>query len=102
MIDQYPYRDNDYKEFIGEQPCCVTNKFDSDIESVVPHHVDARGMGTKCSDYRTIPLSQSIHLELHQIGKKKFTEKYAIDFREVIIQCLSKYIRTTNTVDFYE
>ena len=102
MIDQYPYRDDDYKKFIREQPCCVIGTLDSEIENVVPHHVDARGMGTKCSDYRTIPLSQSIHLELHQIGKRRFMEKYAVDFREVIIQCLSKYIRTTNMVDSYE
>ena len=102
MLDQYPYRDDDYKEFIRGQDCCVTGKMGSEIENVIPHHVDSRGMGTKCSDYKTVPLCQSTHLELHQIGKRKFLEKHAVDFKEVIIHCLSKYIRLNTMGDVYE
>ena len=102
MIDPYPYRDKDYIEFIREQPCCVTGLINSTRESVVAHHTESRGMGTKCSDYKTVPLCQSIHLELHQIGKKRFLDKYMVDFKDVIIQCLGKYIRATNMVDSYE
>lgn len=103
MLDQYPYRDKDYKAFIREQPCCITGITDSEVENVVPHHVEARGMSTKCSDYKTVPLCQSIHLELHQIGRKKFADKYSyVDFRNVMIQYLSKYIRTITMVDSYE
>ena len=35
-------------------------------------------MGLKPSDYRTVPLNQFVHQELHQIGEKSFWERHKI------------------------
>lgn len=62
---------------LRQRICCICGK-PADI-----HHVDAVGMGrnrTKVDDsqYRKIALCREHHTEAHQIGWKKFAEKYHV------------------------
>ena len=49
------------------------------------HHAGSYGKGTgqKCSDHQTIPICRKHHYEHDSIGKKKFQEKYDIDFKDI-------------------
>jgi hypothetical protein len=33
------------------------------------HHFGTRGVGQKCSDYRTVPLCEAHHREFHDTGR---------------------------------
>jgi hypothetical protein len=82
-------RDKAYIEWIKGLRCCITACPNPD-----PHHVNPAGgggMGTKCSDRRAVPLAHWIHQEIHQIGQKRFCEKYKVDFEEVIDGLNKKY-----------
>lgn len=85
---EQPDRDNKYLAFIRTLPCCVCGTTPCDA-----HHVDTGGMGTKASDYCSIPLCRLQHGECHTIGKESFQRKYRIDFKEVQNECLKKFIR---------
>lgn len=80
------YRDNKYLEFIRTLPCCVCNGYSE------AHHSETGGMAVKCNDTRAIPLCHRCHYECHTIGRKTFQERRNIDFRDVQIRCLEKYI----------
>lgn len=83
-------QDKKYLEWIKSLPCLVRN-----IEGVIGergcrcvgdiayHHVSTGGMGTKGSDYETVPLCFYHHIgELHSRGRKAFHVKYNIDLKE--------------------
>ena len=82
------YRDAAYLDFIRSMPCCVTR------EPAEPHHIEAGGVGTKCSDYLTIPLSHHVHREITAIGGGKdiLPNKYNIDPYQVALRCLIEYV----------
>ena len=97
-----PERDEAYLEFIRQLPCCACYPLspyimDTRKGKLSPggeaHHAGRTGKGTgqKCSDYETVPFCRRHHDEHDRIGKKKFQEKYAIDFPKVIRACRTKY-----------
>ena len=63
-----------YRAWIRTQECVVDFcQRDSEVS-----HMEAGGMGMKCSDYRTLPKCHEHHMEYHR-GAKTFLEKYNID-----------------------
>lgn len=79
-------KDKNYLKFIKEQPCVVTG-----IIGVDPHHFLTGGMGTKGSDYATIPLTRELHNELHNQGVKVFQKKYQVDFWKEMAKLMHVY-----------
>lgn len=72
------YRSKKYMEFIRSLPCCASGS----EWQVVSHHVrknQGAGIGQKPSDYRCIPLTHDIHMELHSVGEVSTYMKYSID-----------------------
>ena len=92
-------RDKKYLEFIRECPCIaclVTTEFN--IIECDPHHVNEKGkggIGTKCSDYRAIPLCHAHHVEVHQVGRDSFADEYGLDY-ETVISRLNKIWEESN------
>jgi hypothetical protein len=80
------YVNDDYREFIKNQPCCI-----SETLNVDPHHIKSVGSGG--SDLTMIPLSHELHAECHKIGKYTFQKKYDINFHNIMLSLLQKYIK---------
>ena len=73
-MKQKAERDTAYLAFVRSLPCCITG-----TTPVEAHHLVGHGesvMGSKCSDYYTIPLAPELHAELHQHGWKTWEENY--------------------------
>lgn len=83
-----PARSDDYKEWIHKFPCVIKGTLPVDGH----HAVGERGMGEKASDYGMVPLSHELHMELHDIGIVKFELKYNINFKELALNYLHRYI----------
>ena len=80
-----------YLDYIRSLPCEVCGKM------AIAHHeqITGRGMGTKCSDYETIPLCNDCHRLRHNRGKYSFWIDYFFTFSTVIRElpvdfCLAK------------
>ena len=88
------YGNKAYIEYIKQQPCCVTsmmiiNQDTGNVESD-PHHTKSKGAGG--SDLSCVPLLHELHQECHAIGQETFQEKYNIDFKDVQIKCMQRFI----------
>jgi hypothetical protein len=59
-----PKRSASHLDYVRSLPCCVTGRTDN----VVAHHVENAGMGRKCSDLLTVPLTAEMHDYYHQHG----------------------------------
>lgn len=63
-----PARDASYLEYVRAEPCCSCGA----REGVEAHHWARRGrsggLGRKTDDYRTVPLCEACHRELHDTG----------------------------------
>jgi len=71
-------KDPAYLKYMGELPCLVSGT----TNATVGHHClrgGYRGMGMKNDDSMVIPLSASIHLQLHQSGNEvKYMDGWGI------------------------
>ena len=85
----------EYRDWIREQPCCVTGYHD--IQD--PHHIKGYsylfrnckpGNKSKISDLACIPLKHELHNELHNNGWKSFEEKYNMNQLEEVIKHIIK------------
>lgn len=81
--------DDNYKRFIRRQPCILSHCA-SEAAHVVPPGHDK--MGSKVSDYRTVPLSAKLHREYHQHGRARFEEKHNVDLDLEQIRFLEMYL----------
>jgi hypothetical protein len=79
-------QDRGYLRWIRQQPCLI------DHVQADAHHVDVGGVGTKGSDYRTLPLCRRCHREAHTLGRRRFEERHRLDMREEIIRLLETYL----------
>ncbi len=79
-------QDPDYLRFIRRQPCLI------DHAAAEAHHCRVGGIGTKCSDYRTVPLCRPHHKQLHAIGRVRFEQTYKLDLNAEQIRFLEMYI----------
>lgn len=65
---QKPYRSEQYLRYVASLPCCVTGATPCDA-----HHITGTkkgGVGTKPGDDYTIPLTRSVHTQLHNDPKR--------------------------------
>ena len=75
-----PDRNSTYLDFVRNHQCCVcVLAFHRSAMDTHVHHIHAHAMGAKCSDYFVCPLCPRHHREIHDIGRKRFAEKYKID-----------------------
>ena len=69
----------DYIEFVKEHGCCILSCINADTDA---DHLKQIGMGRDrnrpelIEHYSCIPLCRKHHTERHQIGNRKFEEKY--------------------------
>lgn len=59
-----PTRSTSHLDHVRSLPCCVSGS----TQQVVAHHVENGGMGRKCSDLLTVPLTDELHAYYHQHG----------------------------------
>lgn len=100
-----PARDPAFLEFVRKHLCCVCltqpvlltwggMEIDGKVKISKhsdPHHLDGRGMGTKGSDYRTVPMCFCHHREATDTSKEKFEAKYDIDLDAVANELLKEW-----------
>jgi hypothetical protein len=88
------YKNEAYKEYVKQQPCCVTGMMivneATGITESDPHHTESKGSGG--SDLSCVPLLHELHQESHSIGQDTFQEKYNVNFKEVRLRLLEKWI----------
>jgi hypothetical protein len=87
------FEDDAYLRFIRRQPCLICGAASQ------AHHVQAGGVGTKCSDYRTVPLCHNHHRELHNHGRTSFELQYSVDLNLEQIRFLEIYLSALNDGD---
>ena len=81
-----------YLTWIASLPCCVCGNTDG---TVIYHHVEAGGMGSKCSDRLTVPLCHNHHTGdegVHTLGKKTFAARFGIDLKAEAMRLAARYI----------
>ena len=94
---QTTHRDKDYLKFIRSKGCVICSR------KAIAHHeqITHRGIGTKCSDYETIPLCEECHKKRHNMGKYWFWSRHFFsresrgDYlkeQEILDFCLAKMI----------
>lgn len=88
MVDPKPERitDEKYLQFIRRQACCVSGKTPVDA-----HHFLTGGMGTKGSDYATVPLHRDYHRDIHDKGQDRCEKEWGVSFREMAFGYLHLY-----------
>ncbi len=77
-----PERDKRYLEWIETLPCIVTGG-----QPTTAHHQCERhnkAMGSKCSDYRVVPLHHEAHTFYHDKIGWKLYEDNGVDVEEII------------------
>jgi len=86
------YKSPAYLDFVGEQYCCITGEYPSDIhhESVTRKYSDGL---KKYFDFGAVPLAHRVHLdERHGWGKHEFWSHYAVDPVDVVINLIEEYV----------
>lgn len=79
-----------YRAWIITQPCAICGCF----HTVAGHHWQEKGhggKGTKCSDYRLVPLCVFHHDEVHRKGRDTFSAMYGINAELVIAVLNQRY-----------
>ena len=83
-----PDRDPKYLAYIRTMVCAVSK---CGNEQTIAHHIESGGMALKCSDYMTIPLCHTHHLEVHR-GKQTFCERYDLDTTDMVGTLVKDYV----------
>ena len=98
MIKDSPFADeslsiypSEYIDYVRKLPCLIEG------EAADPHHLKAVGAGRKreipkWEDYTVIPLQRKFHVELEQIGLKKFELKYDINLYGEALNIVAHWI----------
>ena len=80
-----------YKDYVRSLPCCISGYSG---EEVAPHHVignswlTGKGMAKKGSDLTCIPIRQSLHNDLHNMGWKTFENLHNFSQLEAMIKTI--------------
>lgn len=83
--------DEKYLQFIRDHGCIVPKCWARHSHA---HHVVSRGAGR--NDYLTVPVCPGHDTGpkgVHMLGRKRFQEKYSVDFNEAIVTLMSEYVR---------
>jgi len=86
------FEDKDYLQFLRQLPCLVSGKSGDNIH---PHHVDNKGIGGQAfNDFMAVPLIYFHHITNRgHVTFKQLEDKLCEDPKELIIFCLSMYIK---------
>ncbi len=76
--------DKEYLDYIRSHACLIGILCYGKVE---PHHDPTVGAGG--SDYTSVPLCRKHHSEVGQIGKKRFQEKYGVNFDKERVRLLT-------------
>ena len=80
-----------YKDYVRSLPCCVSGYIG---EEVAPHHVignswlTGKGMAKKGSDLMCIPIRQTLHNDLHNMGWRTFENLHNFSQLEAMIKTI--------------
>ena len=80
------WRSDLYLKWVRSKPCMITGEPTSDA-----HHAKCRGlgMGTKCHDLFTIPLTRLRHSERHSMARSDWEERYGNE-AEMVLQMINQ------------
>ena len=82
-----PPRDEDYKSWIREMPCCACG---TEGRSEAAHTGSDGGMSMKASDYSCVPLCSDCHTQApgayHRVGKRAFEIRHGICCARIVAQ----------------
>lgn len=93
-------KDPKYLKWIAIKPCLLEDEHKC-IGDTVPCHLEASGMGTKCADYKSVPLCYEGHQGdegLDKIGLGNFENKYKLDLKHIAFEYLLQYISEGNRI----
>ena len=98
------YRNRQYLDWIAQQPCIVCGykprseyRSDPDNDWNDPAHI---GEGAKPDDTRALPMCHPHHAMAHQIGEKTFAEIHNLDYKELQIQHITRWLQVTEQSKF--
>ena len=78
-----------YCQYIRSKPCVVCGG------GAEVHHLQTRGSGG--SDFTAIPLCRTCHVGVHQLGLKKFEEKYNVNLWKEAWALIVKWTKVEET-----
>ena len=81
-------RDEDFLNYIRDQPCAVCMETPSD-----PHHLDSGVMGSKGDDWTAVPLCRQHHREYHDHGERHMRAEYGVDLWKESHRHLRRYLK---------
>lgn len=84
-------QDRDYLQFVRAHPCLIKQCW----RKPSAHHVrfpGQGGLGTKPSDFQTVPLCEKHHRQEHDLGRERFEAEHGLTLFVVIIGLLTEYI----------
>lgn len=93
-----PYRSQAYMEWVRGWPClaCGTRI------GIQAAHTGPHGIGTKSSDFRTVPLCAACHLGttgLDRIGPDNFEERFSVDLKATVLLLIEAYLSDGNSLE---
>lgn len=80
--------------FVRSLPCLVSGK--RNCENV---HIEGDGMGRKSHFTLIVPLRQTFHRELHDIGRDAFEAKYGVNLDEAAAKTQRGWLEYSGTVE---
>lgn len=91
-----------YLEYLHTLPCVVTGCEPYGYSDIVAHHIcldsyGLRGIGSKVSDYRAIPLEAATHMRLHHVGERVFWEEVGINPFQKALDILIAYLKANGS-----
>lgn len=91
MPDTQTVRDEDYLDWVRDQPCAVCPApSPSD-----PHHLDSGVMGSKGDDWTALPLCRRCHRAYHDEGHRSFQKRRNVNLWKQAHRHLRRYLTTT-------
>ena len=86
-----------YLKWIRSQECCVTQTPAFGFTDIVCHHINMksyglRGIGSKVSDYRVVPMTAIEHTRLHHVGERSYWQEVDIDPFQISLDLLIAYL----------
>lgn len=73
------YGSRERREWLHRLPCCITGDAPQWGVKIDAVHVKGGGAGRKADASLVVPMSATLHREMHRIGQKSFEAKYKVD-----------------------
>jgi hypothetical protein len=94
-----PIRDKKYRRWIAEQDC-ICFEHGGCMGDTVHAHIYTGGMGTKCCDYKGVPLCYTHHQDqkkgLDHMSFERFEQTYGVDLEQMTKDLVYIYVAFGN------